>query len=100
MKQNVKDLLVRVLIKKAKGYSVREKTDEYVVSADGEKKLVKSKVVTKRASPDVSACKVLLEMDVNELDLTEMTDEQLRAERDRLISLLSSCSPSESAPQD
>ena len=91
MKENVKDLLVRVLLKKAKGYLVREKTDEYVVDADGDKKLIKSKVVTKRVSPDVSACKVLLEMDVNEVDLTDMTDEQLKAERERLIRLLAEC---------
>ena len=92
MKENVKDLIVRVLLKKAKGYLVREKTDEYVVDADGDKKLVKSKVVTKRASPDVAACKVLLEMDLNELDLTEMTDEQLKAEKARLLNLLAECS--------
>ena len=92
MKENVKDLIVRVLLKKAKGYLVREKTDEYVVDGDGDKKLVKSKVVTKRASPDVAACKVLLEMDLNELDLTEMTDEQLKAEKARLLNLLAECS--------
>lgn len=91
MKENVKELLTRVLLKKAKGYLVREKTDEYAVNTEGEKKLIKSKVVTKRAPPDVAACKVLLELDVNELDLTDMTDEQLKAERDRLIRLLSDC---------
>lgn len=88
MKDSVKDLMVRVLLKKAKGYAVKEKTDEYVVT-DGNKILVKSKVVTKRAPPDVSACKVLLQLDVGELNLTDMTDEQLQAEKRRLIELLS-----------
>ena len=87
MKQNVKDLMVRVLLKKAKGYVVKEKTDEYVIT-DGKKILVKSKVVTKRAPPDVTACKVLLQLDVGELNLTDMTDEQLQAEKRRLLETL------------
>lgn len=91
MKESLKDVLVRVLQKKAKGYLVREKTDEYVVDSDGEKKLVKSKVVTKRAPPDVTACKILLEMDSGELNYVEMTDEQLKAEKARLLNLLAEC---------
>ena len=59
MKRDVKELLIKILLKKAKGYLAKEKTDEYVV-ADGEKKLVRSKVVTKRLPPDVAACKGLL----------------------------------------
>lgn len=88
MKESVKDLVARVLLKKAKGYTVKEKTDEYVV-ADGVKTLVKSKVVTKHTPPDVNACKVLLQLDVGELVLADMTDEQLKAEKRRLIELLS-----------
>ena len=91
MKESVKDLLVKILLKKAKGYVVKETTDEYTVDADGEKKLIKSKVVTKRAPPDVTACKILLETESDDVDVTEMTDEQLRAERDRLIGLLANC---------
>lgn len=88
MKENVKDLLIRILLKKAKGYLIKETTDEYVVDEDGDKKLIKSKVVTKRAAPDVTACKILLEADVADMDFADMSDEQLRAERDRLIRLL------------
>ena len=88
MKENVKDLLIRILLKKAKGYLIKETTDEYVVDEDGDKKLVKSKVVTKRAAPDVTACKILLEADVADVDFADMSDEQLQAERDRLIRLL------------
>lgn len=91
MKESFKDLLVRVLLKKAKGFLVKEKTDEYVVNADGDKKLVKSKVVTKRAPPDVTACKILLEMDNGELNYVDMTDEQLKAEKARLLNLLAEC---------
>lgn len=81
-----KSLLTSILLKKAKGYLYREKTDEYNV-VDGEKQLVKSKVVTKRMQPDVSAVKILLQMDAD-ADLYALTDEQLRAEKLRLISLL------------
>ena len=88
MKENVKDLLTRILLKKAKGYLIKETTDEYVVDEDGDKKLVKSKVVTKRAAPDVTACKILLEADVADVDFADMSDEQLQAELDRLIRLL------------
>lgn len=81
-----KSLLTSILLKKAKGYLYREKTDEYNV-VDGEKQLVKSKVVTKRMQPDVSAVKILLQMDAD-VDLYSLTDEQLRTEKLRLISLL------------
>ncbi len=81
-----KTLLVSVLLKKAKGYLYREKTDEYNV-VDGKKQLVKSKVVTKRMQPDVSAVKLLLQLDVG-CDVSELSDEQLRAEKLRLIALL------------
>ena len=81
-----KSLLTSILLKKAKGYLYREKTDEYNV-VDGEKQLVKSKVVTKRMQPDVSAVKILLQMDAD-VDLYALSDEQLRAEKLRLISLL------------
>lgn len=91
MKESIKDLLAQVLLKKAKGYIVREKTDEYVVTTDGEKKLVKSKVVTKRAPPDVAACKALLQLDDNGPDFVNMTDEQLKEEKARLIRLLVDC---------
>ena len=85
--QNNKDLLIRILLKKAKGYAFREKTDEYVV-VDGEKKLVKSKVVTKRVQPDVNAIKALITIGEDNADVTKMTDEQLQVEKLRLIRLL------------
>ena len=82
-----KQLLMRILLKKAKGYSYREKTDEYVVS-DGKKQLVKSKVVTKRVQPDVSAIKAYIQLGDGQADVTQLTDEQLQVEKLRLIKLL------------
>ena len=81
-----KELLTKILLKKAKGYAFKEKTDEYVV-VDGKKQLVKSKVVTKRVQPDVNAIKALITM-TEDTDITKMTDEQLQVEKLRLIRLL------------
>ena len=82
-----KQLLVKILLKKAKGYAYREKTDEYVV-VEGKKQLVKSKVVTKRVQPDVSAIKTLIALSDAGDDVTQMTDEQLQVEKLRLLKLL------------
>lgn len=95
MNGKYKDVLVRVLLKKAKGYLSREQTDEYSVN-ENETKLIKSKVVTKRVPPDVAACKVLLEMDLNDINLDDMTDEQLQAEKERLLSILAQCQTDDS----
>ena len=84
-----KQLLINVLMKKAKGYTYRERTDEYNV-VDGVKQLVKSKVVTKRVQPDVNAIKALIAFtDVSD-DVSQMTDEQLQVEKLRLLNLLNS----------
>lgn len=88
--KDCKRLLTDILLKKAKGYAYREKTDEYNV-IDGKKVLIKSKVVTKRVQPDVNAVKALISLsDVD--DVTKMTDEQLQVEKLRLLRLLSSYS--------
>ena len=83
---DTKQLLTKILLKKAKGYTFHEKTDEYVV-VDGVKQLVKSKVVTKRVQPDVNAIKALVTL-TEDTDITKMTDEQLQVEKLRLIRLL------------
>lgn len=54
--QNYKDLLVKILLKKAKGYLSREKTEEFVFT-DGQKVAVKQRITTKQVPPDVSANK-------------------------------------------
>lgn len=90
MNQNYKELLIKILLRKAKGYSYKEKVDEYSV-VDGVKQLSKTKVTTKRVQPDVMAVKALLELDTDEQDVTAMTDEQLQVEKLRLIRLLKVC---------
>lgn len=82
-----KQLLVEVLLRKAKGYDSCETTEEFA-AVDGEMTLVKRKVVTKAVPPDLAAIKVLIEIDDGGRDVTKMTDEELRDEKMRLINLL------------
>lgn len=84
---NYTQLLIGILLKKAKGFTVQEKTDEYAVT-DGELTLVKSKVSTKEVLPDVSAVKALLDIPSDSVDVSDMTDEQLQVEKLRLLRLL------------
>ena len=84
---DTKELLIKILLKKAKGYAYHEKTDEFNV-VEGQRKLVKSKVVTKRVQPDVNAIKALLSLTDASDDVTQMTDEQLQVEKLRLLNLL------------
>lgn len=99
MNQNYKELLTKILLRKAKGYSYKEKVDEYSV-VDGVKQLSKTKVTTKRVQPDVTAVKALLELDSDEQDVATMTDEQLQVEKLRLIRLLKVCDDNAQEPND
>ncbi len=98
MTEEVRRALTAILLKKAKGYRYTERTDEFAV-ADGEKKLVRSKTVTKRVHPDVNAIKALLTMS-DDADVTAMTDEQLQVEKLRLIRLLGEAEQTPPAEDD
>ena len=78
------DLLRQALIKKATGYDTDEVISEYVFT-DDEERIVKKKVTTKSIPPDITAIKMLLSTTE---DYNDLSDEQLVAERDRLIGLL------------
>ena len=96
---NEKQLLIKILLKKAKGYAYHEKTDEFSV-VDGKKVLTKRKVVTKRVQPDVNAIKALIAISDDAADVTEMTDEQLQVEKMRLLTLLNDYENSSPPPQN
>lgn len=70
------------LIKCATGLSANETVEEFTVE-NGELKLVKRKVTTRDIPPDIKAVKLL--MDGGDETLS---DEELEAERERLIKLL------------
>ena len=74
------------LVKKALGYDATEVVEEYVSSEEGEIKLTKKKVTKKNVPPDMAALKILL--DENDKPISEMTDEQLKEEKARLLKLL------------
>ena len=76
--------LKTALKKRALGYNSTEVTEEYVEDGEGGVKLVKRKVVKKNVPPDVSAAKLLIEME-GVSDITKLSDEELEEEKQRLI---------------
>ncbi|MCL2860815.1 MAG: hypothetical protein FWE22_00165 [Firmicutes bacterium] len=75
------------LRKRALGYKVTEETKEYALVKDSEgneeEKEVKRKETTKHIAPDLTAIKMLLEL---ESDKTEpLTEEEMKKEKMRLI---------------
>lgn len=74
--------LSEALRKVAVGYSLEEVTEEYGVE-EGEDKLIKRKVTRKDVPPDLRAVKMLLDGDSG--DVTSLSDEQLEAEKKRLL---------------
>ena len=78
--------LKSALFRKAVGYDSTETVEEYSES-DGELVLVKRKVTIKNVPPDVSALKMLLDMNETE-DLSALSDEQLEKERKKLLKIL------------
>lgn len=82
--------LKRALLKKALGYDVRESVEEFSVDDNGQKKLSKKKITKKHFAPDLTALKLLIEKfypDTN-LKISDMTDEQLLEEKQRILQLL------------
>ena len=80
MQQNkVKDAVLKVAL----GYSLEEVTEEYD-ARDGELKLVKRKETRKDVPPDLKAVQLLLSED----DYSALSDEELQAEKIRLLNQL------------
>ncbi|MDD3397571.1 MAG: hypothetical protein PHR96_03425 [Clostridia bacterium] len=80
------------LIKKATGYDADEITEEYTVNENGEEILNKKKITKKHYPPDISAVKIFLSFYGGKTlsELENMTDEELKTEKERLINLLKS----------
>ncbi len=80
--------LNKALIKRALGYMNREITEEFS-SDNGKMKLIKKKITKKKVPPDITAVKVLLDIySDQDLDVSNMTDEELLLERDKLLEKL------------
>lgn len=78
---------IKAIIKRALGYDSKEIVEEYVKGEEGEIVLSKKKVTIKNVPPDVSALKILLDLDKSK-DESEMTDKELDEEIEKLLLLL------------
>lgn len=76
--ENIKN----ALIKCATGLSTSETVEEFAVGEEGELRLVKKKVTKRDIPPDIKAVKLLME------ERGEVSDEELEAEREKLLKLL------------
>ena len=85
------DEIKNALLKRALGYDSTEITEEYAEDSSGQVRMLKRKVVSKNVPPDVSAVKLLCELDSdNYKNLKDMTDDELEREKLRLLKLLNS----------
>ena len=84
-KKSIDGEINSALLKKALGFDAKEIVEEYALDSEGEVKLSKKKVTTKCVPPDVSALKMLMEISA---PLSSLTDEELEAEKQRLLIIL------------
>ena len=87
MNSKTKKEITDALVKKAVGFDTFETVEEFV-EADGEVKLVKRKVTKKTVPPDVSAVKLLLDIEGESSSISSLSDEELEKERAKLIKFL------------
>ena len=76
--------IINAITRKAIGYVTEERVDEYAL-VDGDVKPVKRKITRKEVPADVSAAKLLADLSQENDDLASMSEEELEAERIRLI---------------
>ena len=77
----------KILRKKATGYETQEVVEEYEV-VEGEVSLKKRRVTTKHVPPDLSSIKVIMGIEGETSEYDDMTEEQLMAEREKLLEQL------------
>ena len=70
------------------GYTLTETVSEYNIDENGVLKLVKQKKSEKLIPPDVSLIKILYDLDDNKGVYENMTDEELEAEKQKIINTL------------
>lgn len=79
--------LTNALLKRALGFDTEETVVEYAGNEGGDFLPVKKKITKKSVPPDLAAIRLLLGGD-DAGNLSDLSDEELLAEKDRLISLL------------
>lgn len=81
------DKIKKALFKKATGYTATERTEEFGM-VEGELALIKRRVKKTHVPPDVTAAKLML-LSENDIGAYEnMSDEELKVEREKLIEAL------------
>lgn len=85
MDKKQKQELLKVLHKRAVGYTAKDENEEYAM-IEGELILVKRKVSFREIAPELAAIKMLLDEQKDEE--LELNEEQLLKERDRLLKIL------------
>ena len=85
--------LGNALLKVALGYQIAEVTEEYA-EVNGELKLTKRKKTKKDVPPDLKAVQMLLAAD-GSAEYGNWTDEELNAEKERLLAALKEASAGE-----
>lgn len=81
-----KSKLLSGLLRRAEGLEAEERTVEYVLDEEGNRRAVKEKMQIKYYPPDVSAAKVCLELERGtEKGLGALSDEEIEREKIRLM---------------
>lgn len=87
MNEKTRQKIEKALVKRAIGYDTMETIEEFSEGED-EMRLTKRKVTTKSVPPDISAAKLLFDMQSSGEDISELSDKQLEEEKQRLLKLL------------
>lgn len=87
MDDKTRQKIEKALVKRAIGYDTQETIEEFS-ETDDELKLTKKKVTTKAVPPDISAAKLLFDLSVGDDDISNVSDEELEEEKQRLLKLL------------
>ncbi len=78
----------KALLRRALGYDASETVEEYAKNGD-EMTIVRKKITTKNVPPDITAAKLMLEsIGEKSKDLSALSNEELNAEKLRLLALL------------
>lgn len=84
------DNLIDALKLKAFGYQTKEIIEEFALDEKENERLIKKKVTQKNVPPDITAVKVLLEIEQmqNQTDLSKLSSEELDEKIDEIIKKL------------
>ena len=81
----IPEKILKKLLRRAEGYTQTETQREYVIEEDGSRRAVKEKVVEKEVPPDVQALKIYLELTEYRSEFENMSDDEIKEEKIRLI---------------